>query len=291
MMKAQLREEEILQLQRFALEIRRRTLQELHSLGSGHVGGCMSLVETMAVLYGKILNVKPDDPKWEQRDRLIVSKGHAGPVVYAALALKGFFPLSELDTLNRPGTKLPSHMDAQKTPGVDMTTGSLGQGVSAGVGIALADHIKKLHNHVYIIAGDGECDEGQVWEAAMFAAAHKLNRLILLVDKNLFQLDGSTDNVLKLGSMEEKLRAFGWAVHKVDDGNNVQQVLQALEWAREERECPSALVLNTVKGKGYPAAGRGPNHHMIISDADFAEAMETLRLEEELLNGEEEKLR
>ncbi len=277
------------ELERFALEIRRQTIRELHSLGSGHVGGCMSIVELLAVLYGERLQVDPANPRWEERDRLVVSKGHAGPAVYAALALRGFFPLEQLETLNRPGTKLPSHMDAQKTPGVDMTTGSLGQGVSAGVGMALAARMDKRSCHVCVVAGDGECDEGQVWEAALFAAAQGLDNLTLIIDQNHLQLDGSTDEVLSLGSLEEKLRAFGWQVLSVEDGHSIPQLRQALSAAwRGKDGRPTAVVLNTIKGKGYPAAMRGPNHHMIISDRDFEEAMEALAQEEQRLREREE---
>lgn len=287
MMEAALDRREALRLRRFALEIRRQTIRELHSIGAGHVGGCMSLVEAIAVLYGKVLRVDPAHPQWEDRDRLIVSKGHAGPVVYAALALRGFFGMEQLETLNRPGTHLPSHMDARKTPGVDMTTGSLGQGVSAAVGIALADRIKKLENHVYAIAGDGECDEGQVWEAALFAAAHKLSNLTLIVDRNRYQLDGSTQDVLDLGDVAEKLRAFGWKAVTVKNGHDLEEIYQALVQACTEQQAPTAIVLETVKGKGYPAAKRGPNHHMILSDADYEEAMRALDEEEKRLSEEE----
>lgn len=277
-------EKDICQLEYFALEIRRQTIKELHSLGAGHVGGCMSIVELLAALYGGILRVDAQNPGWEERDRLVVSKGHAGPAVYAALALRGFFPLEKLNTLNRPGTDLPSHMDAQKTPGVDMTTGSLGQGVSAGVGIALARRMDRKDGRVYIIAGDGECDEGQVWEAILFAAAQKLDNLILLIDRNHYQLDGGTDDILKLGSLEEKLGAFGWNTLSVEDGHDVGQIYRTLLEAHSLQEgMPTAVVLNTVKGKGYPAAGRGPNHHMIMSDEDFEEAMQKLGEEEKRL--------
>lgn len=283
------KEKQVYELERFALEIRRQTIKELHSLGSGHVGGCMSIVELLAVLYGGILRVEPRKPDWEERDRLVVSKGHAGPAVYAALALRGFFPLEKLDTLNRPGTHLPSHMDAQKTPGVDMTTGSLGQGVSAGAGIALASRIAGKDIHVYTIAGDGECQEGQVWEAVLFAAAQKLDNLTLLVDRNHYQLDGSTKEVLPLGSLEDKLRAFGWNVFSVQDGHDVEQIYRILSETRGRQDgVPTAVVLDTVKGKGYPAAGRGPNHHMIMTDQDFEEAMRELDEEEKRLDAGKE---
>ena len=281
MMEDLVKEKQMWELERFALEIRRRTLEELHNLGAGHLGGCMSMVELLAALYGGVLRVDPQNPQWEDRDRLVVSKGHAGPAVYAALALKGFFPLEMLNTLNRPGTRLPSHMDAGKTPGVDMTTGSLGQGVSAGVGIALANRIKGKNVHVYIIAGDGECDEGQVWEAILFAAAQKLDNVTLLIDRNHYQLDGGTEEVLGLGSLEEKLRAFGWNAVSVADGHDVGLIYQTVLEARLlYKDGPTAIVVDTVKGKGYPAAMHAPNHHMFITDEDFHEAMRELDEEE-----------
>ena len=164
-------------LQINACKVRMGVIEGTYAAKSGHPGGSLSSADLFTYLYFKEMRIDPKNPRWEERDRLVVSKGHAGPAVYAALALRGFFPLEQLETLNRPGTKLPSHMDAQKTPGVDMTTGSLGQGVSAGVGMALAARMDKRSCQVCVVAGDGECDEGQVWEAALFAAAQGLDNL------------------------------------------------------------------------------------------------------------------
>ena len=193
-------------------QIRRMTLECIGSIGSGHIGGSMSIVELLRVLYFDKMNVDPKNPKMEGRDRLIVSKGHAGPAVYATLALKGFFPKEWLYTLNRFGTNLPSHCDMNKTPGVDMTAGSLGQGFSCAVGVAIGSKLKKDGATIYAIVGDGESQEGQIWEAAMLGAQKKLDNLIAFTDKNNMQLDGYTDDINSLGDLKAKWRAFGLTV-------------------------------------------------------------------------------
>ena len=183
-------------LKHFALEIRIALLEELKARGFGHIGGSLSVCDLLAVLYGKVMNYRVDDPQWADRDKLVCSKGHAGPAVYATLALKGFFPMEELKTLNRPGTNLPSHCDRNKTPGVDCTCGSLGQGTSQAVGIALGDRLKGRPSRTFLVVGDGEIDEGQCWEAAMFTAGKKLTNLVWIVDENKKQLDGPTEEIL-----------------------------------------------------------------------------------------------
>jgi len=187
--------EKIKALERFATEIRLETMKELTHLGFGHVGGDLSVIETLAVLYGEVMRIDPKNPRWSDRDWLVVSKGHAGPAVYATLALTGYFPLEELLTLNQGGTRLPSHCDRNKTIGIDMTTGSLGQGVSSAIGIALGNRLDQRENYTYLMIGDGVCDEGQVWEGALFAAHHKLDHLIAFVDANKKQLDGYTKDI------------------------------------------------------------------------------------------------
>ena len=186
------------ELQKLALEIRIGIVEEIQARGFGHIGGSLSLADALAVLYGAVMRYDSQNPKWPDRDKLVCSKGHAGPGVYATLAVKGFFPYEDLKTLNQPGTYLPSHCDKNKTPGVDMTTGSLGQGTSAAVGIALGDRLKGRDSRTYLLVGDGESDEGQVWEAAMFTAAKKITNLIWLVDDNKKQLDGYTQDVLPI---------------------------------------------------------------------------------------------
>ena len=216
-----------LELQRFALQIRIGILEQLKARGFGHIGGSLSVADALAVLYGSVMRVDAENSTREARDKLVCSKGHAGPAVYAALALKGFFPYDELKTLNQPGTRLPSHCDRNKTPGVDMTTGSLGQGTSLAVGMALGDKLKGLDSRTFLIVGDGEANEGQVWEAAMFTAAKQLTNLTWLIDNNKKQLDGYTEDILKPFDFEEKFRAFGFEAVSID-GNDVEQLENAL---------------------------------------------------------------
>jgi transketolase len=269
-------------LEIFAAQIRLETLKELKELGFGHIGGAMSIVETLAVLYGAIMKVDPERPQWDDRDWLVVSKGHAGPALYAALALKGYFPQEELKTLNKPGTNLPSHCDRLRTIGVDMTTGSLGQGMSTAIGVAYGHKIRKKSNITYLIIGDGECDEGQIWEGAMFASHHKLDNLIALVDVNKKQLDGYTQDILDLGNLGPKFLEFGWHVIEVD-GSDVIQIHEALQRCRHRGiGQPSMIVLDTIKGKGCTFAEQELfNHHMAISPekADGAIAYVEKRLD------------
>ena len=193
-------------LKAFAAEIRIAAIEAIHSIGSGHIGGALSIADALAVLYGREMRYDPQNPKWPERDKLVCSKGHAGPAVYGTLALKGFFPYEELKTLNRPGTHLPSHCDRNKTPGVDMTTGSLGQGTSLACGMALGDKLRGRDSRVFLIIGDGESNEGQVWEALSFAAAKKLGNLVVLLDWNKRQLDGWTKDISPWETMSPSLR-------------------------------------------------------------------------------------
>ncbi len=264
-----LNNEKVNALERFATEIRLETMKELTHLGFGHVGGAMSIIETLAVLYGEVMNVDPQNPKWEDRDWLVVSKGHAGPAVYAALALKGYFPLEELLTLNQGGTHLPSHCDRNKTTGVDMTTGSLGQGVSSAIGIALGNRIDGRDSFTYLIIGDGECNEGQVWEGALFAAHQKLDNLIAFVDDNKKQLDGYTKDILNLGAISQKFAVFDWHVQDVN-GADITQIYEAIESAKAVKGKPSVIVLDTVKGQGIPFVEEIMMNHHIVIDQDKA---------------------
>ena len=193
-------------LRAFAEKIRVETLEEFAALGFGHVGGAMSVVETLAVLYGYEMKYDPENPRWPDRDWLVLSKGHAGPALYATLSLKGFFPREMLFTLNRGGTKLPSHCDRNLTPGVDMTTGSLGQGISTAIGVAQGNRMDGRENYSYFILGDGECNEGQIWEGALFAPQHKLDHLIGFVDYNGQQLDGYAKDILDMGRHCRKIQ-------------------------------------------------------------------------------------
>ena len=259
--------QETKKIEAFALRIRMAALEAIHSIGSGHVGGVMSISDTLAVLYGREMRFNPADPKWADRDYLVVSKGHAGPAVYATLALKGFFPEEELMTLNQPGTNLPSHCDMNKTPGIDMTTGSLGQGTSEAVGLALGDKLLGRDCRTYLLVGDGEANEGQVWEAAMFTAAKELTNLVWLIDWNKKQLDGPLDDILKPFDFEEKFRAFGFDACTID-GNDVAQVKEALSKKAGDR--PIAIILDTVKGKGVTEVeNTAGNHSMAVGPEVF----------------------
>ena len=256
------------ELEIFAAQIRLETFKELTTLGFGHVGGAMSIADVLAVLYGDVMKVDPNNKNWEQRDYFALSKGHAGPALYATLALKGFFPTEMLKTLNQNGTSLPSHCSRVHTPGVDLTTGSLGQGISTAMGSALASRVLGGENYAYCVVGDGECDEGQIWEAVLFAAHQKLSNFVLFVDSNKKQLDGAVKDICELDSIEEKFKAFNWYVQSVD-GHDVGAIGDAVANAKAQSKQPSVIVLNTIKGKGCkPAEEAEFNHHMMFPHAE-----------------------
>ncbi len=264
------------ELQQFACQIRIETIRALSVMGVGHIGGSMSMADLMAVLYGKVLNVDPHFPRKEDRDWVVVSKGHCGPALYVTLALKGYFPVEELATINRPGTRLPSHCDRNRTPGVDITTGSLGQGMSSAIGVALGNRMRGLDNYTYLILGDGECQEGQVWEGALFAPQHKLDHLIAFVDYNKKQLDGFTRDICDLGDLARKFQDFGWYAQQVD-GNDVEALLKAIETAKASRGRPSMIVMDTIKGKDCTfAEDVYYNHHMTFTQEQAAQAIAAL---------------
>ncbi len=262
--------------EKFALNIRIETINALGDLGFGHIGGSMSIVDTLAVLYESVMKYDPENTQWKDRDWLVVSKGHAGPAVYATLALKGFFPKEELLTINRPMTKFPSHCDRNLTPGIDMTTGSLGQGLSVGLGIALGNRLSGRASRTYVILGDGEIQEGQVWEAALYARQQRLDSLIVFIDYNKQQLDGYTMNVNDLGNIAEKFAVFGWHCQDIN-GHNCEEIYNAIEKAKIMKGQPSVIVLNTIKGKGCSfAEDILNNHHINISKEQAAEAIALL---------------
>ena len=264
-------------LRRLAADIRIRTIRCLEKFGSGHIGGTMSIADTLAVLYGRVMRYKADDPAWKGRDRFVMSKGHCGPALYATLALSGFFPEDWLDTLNQGGTRLPSHCDRNKTPGIDATTGSLGQGVSIACGLAQGAVIKGEKHITYALLGDGELQEGQVWEAVQFAVNQKLGRLVILVDVNGKQLDGPTlGSEINLG---DKFASFGCEVHSVN-GEDVAQITPLLEQIRDRGESckPVVVLLETVKGNGCIfAEEKEMNHHMPVSAQDAQRAIDEIQ--------------
>lgn len=260
------------------IRIRYLTMDEIGELGVGHAGGSMSMVEALAVLYYKHMNIDPNNPKMEGRDRFVLSKAHAGPALYAALADKGYFPLELLKTLNKPSTSLPSHADMVRTPGVDMTAGSLGQGLSCAVGIALGSKLSGDGAWVHAMIGDGETNEGQIWEAAMYAAHKKLDNMICFTDYNKMQLDGGTEEVSGLEPLADKWKAFGWNVYSVD-GHDVEAIDDAVTDAKSKKGRPSMIILNTLKGKGvsFLEAKWMNNHNVNISPEERSIALEELK--------------
>lgn len=267
---------DITELKNLATNIRITALKGLRELGFGHIGGTMSMAELMAALYGECMDIDPKNPDWEDRDWYIQSKGHSGPAVYAALALKGYFPEEEMLTINQGGTNLPSHCDRNKTKGIDMSTGSLGQGMSTAIGVALGNALKKKDNYTYLLLGDGECQEGQVWEGAMFAAQKNLDHLIAFVDYNKKQLDGYVKDICDLGDIAKKFEDFGWHVQSID-GHDIEGIVNAVNEAKENKGKPSMIVLNTIKGKGCNFAEDVLyNHHMRFTKEQADEAIAVL---------------
>ena len=266
-----------------ARDIRCDVIEMIGRLGVGHIGGCLSVVELISVLYFEAMHVDPKNPKMEGRDRFICSKGHAGPTVYAALAKKGYFERERLWTLNQGGTQLPSHCNMVLTPGIDMTTGSLGQGFSCAVGAALGAKIARDGARVYTLVGDGECQEGQIWEAAMFAAAKKLDNLIGFVDANRLQIDGTVDEVNKVEPLTDKWAAFGWRVIDVPQGNDVEAVSAAVKQAQANLGSgqPTMVILRTVKGCGMKWAEDlgAANHNTAVPREEAEAALRALREE------------
>jgi transketolase len=259
-------------------QIRYLTIDEIGELGVGHAGGSMSIIDALVVLYYKHMNIDPKNPKMEGRDRLVLSKGHAGPALYAVLADKGYFPKETLYTLNKPGTILPSHPDMNCTPGIDMTAGSLGQGFSCAVGIAVGSSIKKDNARIYAIIGDGESQEGQIWEAAMYAAHKKLGNLTAFTDSNKVQIDGEVAEINGLASLADKWSAFGWNAISID-GHNVNEIDKAIEQAKTCEDKPTMIILNTLKGKGVSFLEKTwkNNHNVKISPEQRKQALEELK--------------
>lgn len=243
------------------LSIKKEMSKALLHMGYGHFGGSLSVTETLACLYGHYLKHDPQNPKMKDRDLFVLSKGHAGPALYATLAIRGFFDLSWLQTINANGTNLPSHADMNKTPGVDMTTGSLGQGISCATGMAVG-----TQSNVFTIVGDGELQEGQCWEAFQFAAHHKLGNLIVFVDNNKRQLDGDISDIQESFDLQEKFAAFGFQSLTVD-GGNVGAICDVIELALINKNQPTAIILDTVKGQGMQSVvDIAANHHLRLDD-------------------------
>jgi len=259
-----------------ALSLRRKVLEMVHCAGSGHCGGSLSCAEILSVLYFDKLNIDPNDPLWEGRDRFVASKGHCAPVLYAALAMRGFFPVEELANLRKMGHFLQGHPDMKKVPGVDISTGSLGMGLSVGIGFALSARLSGCNYRTYVLLGDGELQEGQNWEAAMCAAKFGLGKLTAIVDCNGVQLDGQVRDIMPLGSIADKFRAFGWNTVEAD-GHDVKSLSVAIDSAGGCAGLPTVIVASTVKGKGISfMEGRHEWHGKPLGKDDFDEAIAQL---------------
>ena len=266
-----------LALQKMAVEVRRGIVSSVHSAKAGHPGGSLSAADIFTYLYFEEMNIDPKDPKKEDRDRFVLSKGHTAPGLYSALANRGYFPVEDLLTLRHTGSYLQGHPDMKHIPGVDMSSGSLGQGLSAACGMALAGKMKQQDYRVYALCGDGEIEEGQIWEAAMFAGFRKLDNLCVIVDNNNLQIDGPIDEVCSPYPIDKKFESFNFHVINID-GNDFDEIKRAFDEARATKGMPTAIIAHTVKGKGVSYMENSVGWHgKAPNDEEYAVAMEDLR--------------
>ena len=273
------------QLKIAACKVRLGIIEGVYAAKSGHPGGSLSAADVLTYLYFKHMNIDPQNPRWEKRDRFVLSKGHAAPALYSVLANRGFFPVDELKTLRHIGSRLQGHPNMNLTPGVDMSTGSLGQGVSTAAGMALAGKMDGRDYRVYTIMGDGELAEGSVWEGAMSGGNYQLDNLCALVDRNRLQISGSTEDVMKQDSQEERWAAFGWNVLSIP-GNDVRAIDAALTLAAETCGKPTVIILNTVKGYGSPVMeDKAAWHHHLPNDEEYAQIIADFAAHKEAING------
>ncbi len=264
------------ELQKMTLQVRKEIIKSLHSAGAGHPGGSLSAAETFTYLYFEELHVDPKNPQMADRDRFVLSKGHTAPGLYAALAFRGFFPVEDLMTLRHTGSYLQGHPDMKQTPGVDMSTGSLGQGLSVAVGMALAAKMDGRDYRVYAMCGDGEIQEGQIWEAAMFAGYHKLDNLVVIVDNNRLQIDGYVEDVCSPYPLDKKFEAFHFHTIQID-GHNFEEIAAAFAEAKSVKGKPTLIIARTVKGKGVSFMEDEVSWHgKAPGDAEFEIAMKDL---------------
>ena len=273
------------QLSISACKVRMGIIESTHAAKCGHPGGSLSAADLFTYLYCKEMNVDPSNPKWEDRDRFVLSKGHTAPGLYAALALRGFFPEEDLITLRKAGSYLQGHPNMNSVPGVDMSTGSLGQGISTACGMALAAKVKGKDYRVYTLLGDGEIQEGQVWEACMFASHYKLDNLCVIIDNNGLQIDGDVAKVMSPYPIVEKLEAFGFHTQAID-GHDMEAIENALNAAKAVKGQPSAIVMKTVKGKGVSFMENNAGWHGVApNDAQYEQAMSELNAQLRELEG------
>lgn len=261
------------QLRQVCLAVRRDIVEMIHAAGSGHPGGSLSCVEVLTALYFHEMRVDPRRPRWDERDRFILSKGHAAPGLYAVLAERGFFPLAELSTFSAAGTRLQKHIDMHLVPGADLSTGSLAQGLSVGVGMALADRLdQKAARRVFVLIGDGESQEGQIWEAALCAAHFGLQNLVVFLDNNGCQVDGFTRQICNIEPVDQKWRAFNWHVQRIP-GHDLEQILASLRVARQHPGQPHIIIADTIKGKGISFMENRPEWHaQALSEQQYRQA-------------------
>ncbi len=275
----------IKQLQKTANLVRQGVIESVYHAQSGHPGGSLSIADTITYLYEKQMRVDPKNPKWEDRDRFVLSKGHTCPALYSLLALKGFFPWDELKSLRHVGALLQGHPDMKAIPGIDMSTGSLGQGISTAVGMALTAKLKKADWRVYTVLGDGESQEGQVWEAAMFASHHKLDNLIAVLDNNNLQIDGRVDEVCSVYPLDDKFKAFGWEVFYAD-AHDFESLDEAFTAAKKVTGKPSIIIQKSVKGKGVSFMENQAGWHGKAPNAEqYEQAMAELKAAAEAMEG------
>ena len=268
---------EIEELKTMAKKIRRGIIEEVYKAQSGHPGGSLSVADILTVLYFDELNVNEKNPKWEDRDRLVLSKGHCSPALYSCLANRGFFDVEKLTTFRNIESKLQGHPDMTKVPGVDMTTGSLGQGLSAANGMAIAGKMDNKNYRVYCILGDGEIEEGQIWEAAMASSKYKLDNLCVIVDNNNLQIDGTIDKVMSPYPIDEKFKSFGFQIINID-GNDIEEIKKAFEVAKNVKEKPVCIIAKTTKGKGVSfMENKAEWHGKAPNEEQYKQAMEELK--------------
>ncbi len=256
-----------------ACELRRAIVNMFAHAGGGHFGGSLSAAEIITALYFKVLHVRPDEPAWPERDRFVLSKGHAAPALYAALAERGFFPKGWMDTFEEPGNPLTMHPNMRRVPGLDASTGSMGHGLSIGVGMALAARMDGLGYRVFVLLGDGETQEGSIWEATMAAAHYQLDNLVVIVDHNCLSCDGIIEQLMRIEPIAPRWESFGWSTQEID-GHSVEEVVEALESIPYRQKSPSAIIARTVKGKGLSFMENKPQCHRInISPQQVQQAL------------------
>lgn len=277
----------IQRLKRQCLEVRRDIVEMIRHGKGGHVGGSLSSVEIVTVLFFEVMRLRPQEPDWPDRDRFILSKGHVTPVLYSAMARRGFFPVEELATFGAPGTRLQKHVDKHFLPCAEVSSGSLAQGLSVGIGMAMADRLDGRSRHIFVLNSDGENQEGQTWEAAMAAAHFKLDRIVALLDSNGLQTDGMVREIMNVEPLEDKWRSFGWHVQRVD-GHDVEQIISAIDLAKSTKDKPHIVIADTVKGKGVSfIEGKYEWHSHSLSDEEYRIALGELEAAERELEGRE----